>query len=150
MESTYLAHYGVKGMKWGVRKDPEKAYARRAKKLNRKALRQQAKIKQWQYDRDKSASAANYWQAKREMKDTHYRQFKQKQSQRHADKRAAWIEKGAAKTNAILDQAENEGYEVYAKKHEFTITTGAAYVNGMAYVSYKRLIAPSAQIRVRQ
>lgn len=37
MESrnNQLIHYGVLGMKWGVRKNPSKAYARAAKKKNR-------------------------------------------------------------------------------------------------------------------
>lgn len=30
-----LAHYGVLGMKWGVRHDPQKAYERASKKLRR-------------------------------------------------------------------------------------------------------------------
>ena len=37
---NYLAHYGVLGMKWGVRKNPSRAYARSVKKadsLERKA-----------------------------------------------------------------------------------------------------------------
>lgn len=32
---TYLEHYGVLGMKWGVRKDPEKAYRKSMNKLSR-------------------------------------------------------------------------------------------------------------------
>ncbi len=35
MEEEYLAHYGVLGMKWGVRHDRERAYARAVKKKNK-------------------------------------------------------------------------------------------------------------------
>lgn len=35
MDESYLAHYGVLGMKWGVRHDPKKAYTRATKKYDR-------------------------------------------------------------------------------------------------------------------
>lgn len=31
----HLAHYGVKGMRWGVRKDPDRAYTKAVNKLRR-------------------------------------------------------------------------------------------------------------------
>lgn len=43
---TYLEHYGVLGMKWGVRKDPQKAYnksIKKLKKLDTKVAKQQSK-----------------------------------------------------------------------------------------------------------
>lgn len=36
-EETYLAHYGVIGMKWGVRHDPQGAYTKAKKKFNKLA-----------------------------------------------------------------------------------------------------------------
>lgn len=44
--SPVLAHYGVLGMKWGVRHDPQKAYSKASKKrahLNALASKKQAK-----------------------------------------------------------------------------------------------------------
>ena len=38
MSNDYLAHYGVKGMKWGVRRSPQKKAAKTRAKNKRKAL----------------------------------------------------------------------------------------------------------------
>ena len=35
MNNDYLAHYGVIGMRWGVRKDPGRAYEKAANKFNK-------------------------------------------------------------------------------------------------------------------
>lgn len=35
MDEEYLAHYGVLGMKWGVRHDPQRAYIKATNKYNK-------------------------------------------------------------------------------------------------------------------
>lgn len=35
MDNNYLVHYGVLGMKWGVRKNPQKAFSKAQKKYAR-------------------------------------------------------------------------------------------------------------------
>lgn len=51
LKDEYLEHYGVLGMKWGVRKDPQKAYDKANKKLaklDRKATKQGSRIERKQ------------------------------------------------------------------------------------------------------
>lgn len=54
----YLAHYGVMGMRWGVRKDPQKAYERADRKYSR--LKQKS-IKFTNKARVKSAKVYRTW-----------------------------------------------------------------------------------------
>lgn len=35
MDEEYLAHYGILGMKWGVRKNPQRAYQKASKKYDK-------------------------------------------------------------------------------------------------------------------
>ena len=38
-----IEHYGVKGMKWGVRKDPDRVSSRKQRRLDRKAAKKAKK-----------------------------------------------------------------------------------------------------------
>lgn len=55
--SSYLEHYGVLGMKWGIRKNPQKAFSKSMKKLG--ALDRSA---------SKSRYASDYYKSKSDKK----------------------------------------------------------------------------------
>lgn len=53
---NYLYHHGVKGMKWGIRKDPERQLQRIAARNQKNKMRARAKINKVQARRRKAIS----------------------------------------------------------------------------------------------
>lgn len=52
MDDEYLIHYGVKGMRWGIRKDPDRTYHKAMKRLGKYDKRaSKAKVKLAKRDR---------------------------------------------------------------------------------------------------
>lgn len=97
-DEIYLAHYGVLGMKWGVRHDPGKAY----RKATMKADKLQAKAAKRQ---DKAAKARNKARTSRYgITDTgrtiwKNRQIKAGKANRKADKATRKAEKWIKQMN---------------------------------------------------
>lgn len=59
--SLYLEHYGVLGMKWGVRKDPQRAYSKSMRKLGKleaKSQKKRFKAEKFKAKSDKKAFKA--------------------------------------------------------------------------------------------
>lgn len=69
MNEDFLAHYGVLGMRWGVRKDPEKAFNKAYKKLSKYNKKRDAFTAENDYKLSKLQAKRN----KISLKSNHYR-----------------------------------------------------------------------------
>lgn len=97
-----LTHYGVKGMRWGVRKNPARAYARANKKLGKlrnKAARANVSAAGYQQLADRKRFDASL--AKKMKDKTSYKENKSlaKQADRLAAKNRSKAARALAKAN---------------------------------------------------
>lgn len=98
LDDTYLEHYGVLGMKWGVRKDANKAYARASKKLSK-------------LDRKAADSAASA--AKADARST--------DKQRKADSAMIFKKSSAKKAIKAIEKSDRARLD-YARKMEKAVS----------------------------
>lgn len=66
-DSAALSHYGVMGMKWGVRKDPEKYFSKKASKIERNEAKYQKYMNKAQTVRTKNLSKRRAARAQRKL-----------------------------------------------------------------------------------
>lgn len=110
MDENYLCHYGVKGMKWGIKHNPEKAFT----KANAKYEKYQVKINKLKTKSDK-ATAKKYKRAnpliRTEISDARYRN-----ASRKADKATAKYLKAKRKAEKWVEAMDKtfENYDVKA------------------------------------
>lgn len=127
MTENYLCHYGAKGMKWGVRHNPEKVFT----KANAKYERYQAKINKLKTKSDK-ATAKKYKRAnpliRTEISDARYRN-----ASRKADKATAKYLKAKRKAEKWVE-AMNKTFENYDMKalSSNKVNSGKDFIKRMA------------------
>ena len=100
-DEIYLAHYGVLGMKWGVRHDPGKAYrkaSKKADKLQKRAATAHAKAAKAQ----RKARTSRYGITDTGRTIWENRQIKAGKLNRKADKATRKAEKWINKMNKVF------------------------------------------------
>lgn len=97
----YLAHYGVLGMRWGVRHDPRRAYrkaTKKADKLNKKAAERRQKAEKAQ----NKARSSSYGITDTGRTIWENRQIKAGKATRKADKATRKAEKWIRKMDTVF------------------------------------------------
>lgn len=121
-----LEHYGVLGMKWGIRKDPSKAYAKagaKLSKLDRKAntvALKGAKFEQKAVKKQRKASSAIIFQrskARRASKATRKALKKYQRSQELQLKAYRWNEKMKKAFKGVKVSNMNKDYVSLGEKY---------------------------------
>jgi hypothetical protein len=136
--SDYLIHYGVKGMKWGVRKDPlssKRAFQRAVKKAQRQQLREKKLsdgTKYWRYrtNANKHSTGRNWDRTsineQKELnaikwnKDPDYDPVHQKQYDRIRDK---YIDKYRDAYLMDIGVSDIEAGKRFMRKHNIAVWT---------------------------
>lgn len=114
MENEYLAHHGVKGMKWGVRRTPEQLGYRQAKKMARE-------LNSLDQKRAMSIGYERKYRLQNQNLASKYNKAYYKARKTGSERQAAKVLKLAAKVNASAEkvsaeQAKRDQYQARAKE----------------------------------
>lgn len=102
-----LKHYGVVGMKWGVRKNPQKAYSKAVKKLERldkKVQKKEAKFGKRLKKYNKAKFSYSLYSVKNQTPKLKKAAYKHEQKVRKAAKWVSRMEKEFANTDVKFSQ----------------------------------------------